>query len=76
VRTYAVGLAAVDNLDTIARAGGTRNAYTVDDSDDFTRSFVSALLNISSDPLACEYEIPTPNDGTSRSTRTKCRWSG
>jgi hypothetical protein len=63
VRTYVVGLAAVDNLDTIARAGGTRSAYPVDDNADFARSFVSTLLNISSDPLACEYEIPAPNDG-------------
>lgn len=63
VRTYVVGLAAVDNLDTIARAGGTRAAYPVTDNADFARSFVTTLLNISSDPLACEYEIPAPNDG-------------
>jgi hypothetical protein len=65
IRTYAVGIAAVDNLDTIAREGGTKAAYVVDEAD-FTRSFVSTLLNISSDPLACEYEIPTPNDGSLR----------
>jgi hypothetical protein len=63
VRTYAVGLAAIENLDTIARSGGTRHAYAVEDNEDFTRSFVSTLLNISSDPLACEYEIPAPGDG-------------
>jgi hypothetical protein len=61
VRTYAVGLTAGYNLDAIARAGGTNRAFLVDEGD-ITRSFVSTLLNISNNSLACEYEIPTPSD--------------
>jgi hypothetical protein len=61
VRTYTVGLAAGYNLDTIARAGGTSHAFLVDEGD-VTRSFVSTLLNISMNSLACEYEIPVPDD--------------
>jgi hypothetical protein len=63
VRTYVVGLAAGYNLDTIARAGGTRQAFLIDEGD-ITQSFVTTLLNISTNPLSCEYEIPTPSDPT------------
>jgi hypothetical protein len=63
VRTYAVGLAAGYNLDTIARAGGTTKAFLVDQGD-VTKSFVDTLLNISMNSLACEYEIPAPTDGS------------
>jgi len=61
IRTYAVGLAAGFNLDTIARAGGTNAAFRIDEGD-ITQSFVTSLLNISADPLGCEYEIPAPTD--------------
>jgi hypothetical protein len=63
VRTYVVGLAAGYNLDTIARAGGTRQAFLIDEGD-ITQSFVTTLLNISTNPLSCEYEIPVPADPT------------
>jgi hypothetical protein len=65
VRTYVVGLAAGTlapfNLDSIASSGGTQKALLVNEGD-ITQSFVTTLLNISNDKLACEYTIPTSND--------------
>jgi hypothetical protein len=63
IRTYVIGIAAGFNLDTIARAGGTAGAFLVDQAD-YTQSFLTTLLNISSNPLACEYAIPTSTDPT------------
>lgn len=63
VRTYVVGLVAGYNLNTIARAGGTNTAFLIDEAD-ITQSFVTTLLNISTNPLGCEYEIPVPTDQT------------
>lgn len=63
VLTYVVGLAAGFNLDTIARSGGTRQALIVTEGN-ITESFVNTLLNISANPLACEYEIPQPPTGS------------
>lgn len=61
VRTYVVGLAAGFNLDSIARAGGTANAFNLDEGD-VTTSFVSTLQNITNDKLSCEYQLPEPTD--------------
>jgi hypothetical protein len=63
VRTYVVGLDAEFNLDNIALAGGTLNAFLVD-SEDVTSSFVTALRNVSNDQLACEYALPPPPSGS------------
>jgi hypothetical protein len=63
VRTYVVGLDAEFNLDNIALAGGTLQAFLVD-SQSVTDSFVTALRNVSNERLACEYAIPPPPSGT------------
>lgn len=63
VRTYAMGIAAGFNLDTIARSGGTKKAFIVDEAS-IADSFVTNLLNIAENELACEYEIPEPSDGS------------
>jgi hypothetical protein len=59
VRTFVIGLAAEFNLDSIARAGGTHQAYRVDEGDP-AASFLGALRNVSNSKLACSYEIPDP----------------
>ncbi|HEX6274555.1 MAG TPA: vWA domain-containing protein [Polyangiaceae bacterium] len=59
VRTFVIGLAAEFNLDSIARAGGTHQAYRVEAGDP-TGSFLGALRNVSNSKLACSYEIPEP----------------
>lgn len=63
VRTFVIGLAAEFNLDSIARAGGTHQAYRVDAGDP-SGSFLAALRNVSNSKLACSYEIPDPPVGT------------
>jgi hypothetical protein len=63
VRTYVIGLAADFNLDSVARAGGTHQAYRADESDP-TGSFLAALRNVSNSKLACRYEIPSPPEST------------
>lgn len=65
VRTFVIGLAAEFNLDSIARAGGTHEAYRVEAGDP-TGSFLAALENVSNSKLACSYEIPDPPVGTMR----------
>jgi hypothetical protein len=63
VRTFVIGLAAEFNLDSIARSGGTHQAYRVDEGDP-AGSFLAALRNVSNSKLACSYEIPDPPVGT------------
>jgi hypothetical protein len=59
IRTFVIGLDAEFNLDSIARAGGTRQAYRVEQGDP-AGSFLRALRNVSNSKLACSYEIPEP----------------
>ncbi|HEY3496535.1 MAG TPA: vWA domain-containing protein [Polyangiaceae bacterium] len=63
VRTYVVGVDAEFNLNNIAIAGGTNEAFLVD-SENVADSFVTALRNVSNSRLACEYNIPPPPSGT------------
>lgn len=61
IRTYVIGVGAVArfNLQSYAQSGGTVQAYTVDDGD-VTATFVDTVANITSSPLACEFQIPPP----------------
>jgi hypothetical protein len=63
VRTFVIGLAAEFNLDSIARAGGTHQAYRVDTGDP-AGSLLAALRNVSNSKLACSFEIPDAPAGT------------
>jgi hypothetical protein len=62
IRTFVIGLAAEGNLNTIARYGGTNQAYLVDEGDT-TASFTNALRNITNSPVPCRFEIPEPPSG-------------
>jgi hypothetical protein len=70
IRTYVVGLAAGFNLDSIAQAGGTNTAFLLDEGD-ITQTFLNTLLNISNNPISCEYEIPLPPDPSQQIDYTK-----
>lgn len=54
---------AQQNLDELAQAGGTEQAFIVDTSRDVTAQFLSALDAIRTTRLACEFQIPAPEDG-------------
>ena len=61
VRTFVIGLDGTQNLDGIARAGGTDGAFVVE-SADIAQSFVQVLLNITSAQLSCSFELPPSPD--------------
>lgn len=63
VRTYVVGLGREFNLNNIAIAGGTNQAFLVD-AENFGDSFASTLRNVSNATLACQYAIPPAPSGT------------
>ncbi len=56
---------APDNLNEIAKNGGTKSAFIVDTQKDVTAQFVSALDTIRGSHLACEFQIPQPSAGQS-----------
>ena len=58
VRTFVVGLAAGFNLNSIARSGGTGEAYLIDDDEDVNSAFLNHLLTLSSSEMACNLELP------------------
>lgn len=67
VETYVLGVGqALDNLNQIAQAGGTDQAYLVDGSDggDVSQSVLAALNAIRADAvIPCTLPIPTPAGG-------------
>jgi hypothetical protein len=69
VRTYVIGVfapeetVALDNLDTMARAGGSDGALIVDASGDVASLFVAALNEIRAGTLQCELQVPAAPTG-------------
>ena len=61
VKTFVIGLDGTQNLEGIARAGGTDGAFVVE-SADIADSFVQVLLNITSARLSCSFELPPSPD--------------
>lgn len=65
VRTFVVGFnlgQGKENLNQIAKAGGTDKAFFIDNGD-VGAQFVSAMLSITAAPLQCSFDIPKPTDG-------------
>src|SRR6185369_6793233 len=50
-------------LNTIASAGGSEKAFVIDTSHDLTVEFRAALDAVRNTQLACEFEIPAPEEG-------------
>jgi len=65
VRTYVIGLASEYNLNAVAAAGGTREAFLVDKGD-ISASFASVLHNVANTKLACQYALPPSTDPTQK----------
>jgi hypothetical protein len=67
VRTFVVGVfqpgdtASIDNVNQIARAGGTEQAAFIDSSADVDQQFLDALRAIESGQLGCELQLPASN---------------
>jgi hypothetical protein len=63
VRTFVIGVGELlTNLNGIAAAGGTSQAFLVDTSADVTQQFLAALTAIRGAALGCTYRIPAPSD--------------
>jgi hypothetical protein len=66
VRTFVIGVfgpedtGAPENLDSIARGGGTDTAFIVDTSQNVSEQFLAALAEIRGTSLGCEFQIPAP----------------
>ena len=52
---------APNNLNQIAKAGGSKQAFIVDTTQDVTKQFRSALDTIRGGRLACQFQIPQPS---------------
>lgn len=52
---------APDNLNQIAKQGGSKQAFIVDTTQDVTKQFLSALDTIRGGRLACQFQIPQPS---------------
>jgi hypothetical protein len=65
VRTYVVGVSVGANrfrLQDIATSGGSPQAYLVEDAN-AQQGLSDALMNITRNPLPCEYPVPPPPTG-------------
>jgi hypothetical protein len=64
ILTFVIGVGTeTANLNGIAMAGGTGNAFIVDTSMDVAKQFLTALNKIRGAALGCQYKIPLPPDG-------------
>ena len=66
IRTFVIGVGqSLTSLQQIALAGGSDQAFLVDDGGASTeQQFLAALDAIRGKALSCEYPIPTPSSGT------------
>ena len=65
ILTFVIGVGTeTANLDGIAMAGGTGNAFIVDTSMNVSQQFLTALNKIRGAALGCQYKIPIPDSGT------------
>jgi hypothetical protein len=64
ILTFVIGVGTeTANLNGIAMAGGTGNAFIVDTSMNVATQFLTALNKIRGAALGCQYKIPVPQNG-------------
>jgi Mg-chelatase subunit ChlD len=65
ILTFVIGVGTdTSNLNGIAQAGGTGNAFIVDTSQNVSQQFLAALDKIRGAALGCQYKIPVPQTGS------------
>ena len=71
ISTYVIGVFASNEialgqsqLDTVAKAGGTGQAFVINANQDLTKKLEEALDTIRGAALVCEFTIPTPTSGS------------
>lgn len=64
VPTYVLGIGNLANLNQIAQAGGTQQAYLVDPNSDVAAQVLDALNKIrTTAQVPCQFKVPTPPNG-------------
>jgi hypothetical protein len=65
IPTYVIGVGEVGNLNAIAAAGGTKQAFIVSSTSptDLQAEFQKAMSDVRSSALACDYAIPSAPNG-------------
>jgi hypothetical protein len=65
ISTFVIGvfgtdetLAAQKNLDAIAAAGGTKQAFVINTAQNVTQAFLTALNSVRTAAVACEFKVP------------------
>ena len=61
IQTYVVGVGNVGNLNQIAQAGGTNQAFIVSDAN-AGQEFLRAMNQIRGQALSCDFNIPLPDN--------------
>ena len=61
VPVFVIGLGEVDDLHTVALAGGTGSAVILT-GDNVKQEFADAIIEIRSSSVSCDYNIPEPDD--------------
>ena len=60
IQTFVIGVGdSLDNLDLVAKAGGTERAFLVDTAGDVATAFADALDKIRGAATSCDFAIPT-----------------
>ncbi len=83
IPTYVIGVFAADELvmskmemDRLAMAGGSNQAFVLEANADLTRRLQEALEQIRGAALACEYQIPPPTGGPIDFAKVNVRYTG
>jgi hypothetical protein len=66
IPTFIIGFAdggALDNLDSVAKAGGTIKAFQISGGD-LGAQFTQAMLSITTTPLSCNFNLPATGDAS------------
>jgi hypothetical protein len=64
IATYVIGVGpSLDNLNRIAKSGGSNQAYLVQSGTDTAKQFSDALNSIRERALSCDYVIPQSKSG-------------
>jgi hypothetical protein len=65
ILTFVIGVgSSLSNLNDLASAGGTNQAFLCDTGQDVNAQFLAALTAIRGAALGCSYKIPVPEKGT------------
>ena len=74
IPTYVLGLGNINGLNQMAVAGGTGQAFVVDDPMQ-VQAVVDAMNAIRGLALPCEYRVPAPTSGSFDKSRVNLNWT-